>query len=111
MDLEWSTLLRLQAFDPAKMREKEEVMKNVPNAKFGKLRFVVGQKGIENGPSSYYKARLIVQGHNIRDIFGTLVAETLVHVVPSGLLSIRIVFFWAGCFVGGLVLTGDPENA
>lgn len=111
MDSEWDSLTKLLAFNPSAMIEKDEAIKRHPDAQFAHSRFMCGMKGVEDPVTAFCKARLVVGGHDVRDGENNRVYEVFIHVVPASLLTIRILFFYAGCFVGGVVLTGDVGNA
>jgi hypothetical protein len=111
MTKEWDNLVALGAFYPEQMVEREWVKANVEKAVFVSSRFVAGMKGIEDVVAAIYKARLVAGGHNVRDVFNNRVHEIFIHIVPASLLTIRILFFHASCYAGGIVVTGDVTNA
>ena len=101
------------AFDVTKVREWEDVRTINPRAKRPSTHFLVGEKGVEREKGDdgrYYKARLVLDGDRVFDLYGAKVHEALAHYVPASLVMIRVSEFHAVTVPNGVTADGDAED-
>lgn len=75
--------------------ERDEVTAQDPNALFVEFMMLVGIKHVEDAVRRKWKARGVALGNRLKDKFGKIIHEQLIHCVPAGMEIIRLGFGWS----------------
>lgn len=103
------------ALDFKKVREWSEVKSEASDLSLIHLMWshiILGIKSSERAEQYWrWKARLVGDGHRILDGHGVHVRPRKAHIAPASLISIRCCVFFSLTQPGGVVYSGDAENA
>jgi hypothetical protein len=88
--LKESTKLMTAGVWDVEPQEKDEVVKQFPDASFSRLFDILGLKNSESS-APVYKARIVVQGSNVTDASGDSVYFTDTASAPTNMCAIRSV--------------------
>lgn len=95
---------------PREVYEKADVLRDHPDARFVEFMMLVGEKNIEHPARYKWKARGVALGNKLRNRYGAIIEEQLLHAVSAGMEGLRLGFGW-GLITGSRGRRGDAKGA
>lgn len=79
---------------PKEVYTRSQIDEQFADPRFVDLMMLVGEKNIEDPQRYKWKARGVALGNRLRNKYGSVIREHLMHSVPAGMESLRFGFGW-----------------
>lgn len=92
---EFDQLEKTHTIYPNNVEEKSAILAEHPDARFVDFLMLTSVKNVEDAARRKHKSRGVALGNRLRNKYGTVIKEHLVHAVPASMDMIRLGAGWA----------------